>query len=367
MPKVVLSGYFGFNNAGDEAILAATVAALRELLPEVEITVLSHTPAETAAAYGVEAVERGNLTAVARALKTADLLVSGGGSLLQDVTSNRSIPYYLGVVALAKLYGKRVMLYGNGVGPVRGKFNRLLVRWLGNLVDRITVRDAGSAAVLAELGVTRPPVEVTADAVFTLTPARREVAEGVLSRAGVLPGRPRLGVSVRPWRHLERYKEALARAADTFAAVEEAEVVFLPMQYPADVEASLQVAGFMGRPARVVSERCDVPTVMALYGAMDVVLGMRLHALIFAALQGVPHLGVVYDPKVASFLEIVGQPVAGRVEDLDPDKAAAELASIWRRREEIRPHLERVAADLAQRAWRNAEVAVELLTREEKT
>ncbi|HHV57631.1 MAG TPA: polysaccharide pyruvyl transferase CsaB [Firmicutes bacterium] len=361
MPKVVLSGYFGFGNAGDEAILAATVAALRRVVPAVEITVLSGNPAETAAAYGVAAVERGNLSAVRQALRQADLLVSGGGSLLQDVTSNRSIPYYLGIVALAKVYGKKVMLYGNGVGPVRGRLNRLLVRCLGNLVDQITVRDAGSAAVLAELGVTRPPIEVTADAVFTLAPAGREAAEAVLARAGVPAGRPRLGISVRPWQRLEGYKAALARAAELFAAAEGVEVVFLPMQHPGDLEVSREVAALMRRPAWVVAERCAVPTVMALYGAMDLVLGMRLHALIFAALQGVPHLGVVYDPKVASFLQIAGQPVAGTVEDLDPEQAAAALTRVWREHEATRAHLLEVSTALAQRAWRNAELAAALL------
>lgn len=361
MPKVVLSGYFGFGNAGDEAMLAAQVAALRKLIPGVELTVLSGNPAETATAYAVAAVDRGNLTAVRRALREADLLVSGGGSLLQDVTSNRSIPYYLGIVALAKLYGKKVMLYGNGVGPVRGRFNRLLVRWLGNMVDLITVRDSGSAAVLKELGVTRPPVEITADPVFTLAPAGREAAEAVLAKTGVAPGRPRLGISVRPWRRLEGYKAAVARAVDAFAAAEGVEVVFLPMQHPADMELSDQVAGLMKVPARVVTERCDVPTVMALYGAMDVVLGMRLHALIFAALQGVPHLGIIYDPKVASFLKIVGQPEAGHVENLDPEQVLQGLVDVWRRKEEIRPQLLSVSADLAGRAWRNAELAAALV------
>ncbi len=107
MPKVVLSGYFGFGNAGDEAILAAEVAALRQLIPQVEITVLSGNPRKTAATYNVEAEPRGNLWALCRALRRADLLISGGGSLLQDITSNRSIPYYLGVMALAKLMGKK--------------------------------------------------------------------------------------------------------------------------------------------------------------------------------------------------------------------------------------------------------------------
>jgi polysaccharide pyruvyl transferase CsaB len=361
MPKVVLSGYFGFGNAGDEAILAAEVAALRQLIPQVEITVLSGNPRKTAATYNVEAEPRGNLWALCRALRRADLLISGGGSLLQDITSNRSIPYYLGVMALAKLMGKKVMLYGNGVGPIRNPFNRLLVRWLGNWVDLITVRDEGSKRVLQKLGVSRPPIVLTADAVFSLKPAPKDVAEKVLQRSGIGSERPRLGVSVRQWQGQQDYKEVLSDAIDKYVSEHKAQVVFLPLQHPGDVDASKEVRSFMEQPATIITECFDVPTTMALYGAMDMVLGMRLHALVFAALQAVPHVGIVYDPKVASFLDIVRQPVGGPVECLDGQHVAAQLSNLWERRRQVETDLEKAAQELAQLAWRNAELAVALL------
>lgn len=361
MPKVVLSGYFGFGNAGDEAILAAEVAALRQLIPDIEITVLSGNPSETAATYQVEAVPRGNVAAVWRALSSADLLISGGGSLLQDITSNRSIPYYLGVVALAKTLGKKVMLYANGVGPISHPFNRLLVRCLGNWVDLITVRDAGSKDTLKRLGVSRPPVVLTADAVFTLSPAAREVAEDVLQRGGVGLDRPRLGVSVRQWRGLEEYKEILSLAIDSFAQSHNFQVVFLPLQHPDDVVASEEVLSFMTAPGVIIRERCDVPTTMALYGAMDMVLGMRLHALVFAALQAVPHVGIVYDPKVASFLDIVQQPVGGMVDNLDGIGIAHQMACLWEQRQKAQANLKAATKKLSDLAWRNAKLAVALL------
>lgn len=361
MPKVVLSGYFGFDNAGDEAILAAEVAALRELIPQVKITVLSGNPKETATTYQVQAVPRGNLLAVAKALRGADLLISGGGSLLQDVTSNRSIPYYLGVVALAKMLGKKVMLYGNGVGPIRRPFNRWLVRWLGNWVDLITVRDQGSKSILQAVGVTEPPLVLTADAVFSLAPASREVAEGVLRRGGVGSDRPRIGVSVRDWQDQHGFKLAMAEAIDEFAKKQGAEVVFLPLQHPSDVVASEYVCSFMEQPATIIVARTDVPTTMALYGAMDIVLGVRLHALVFAALQAVPHVGIVYDPKVASFLDIVGQPVGGLVENLDGQEVANKLTRLWQGRQQAKIELKTMAVELAQLAWHNAELAVGLI------
>ena len=96
--RVVLSGYFGFDNVGDEAILFSIIRALRKLEPSVDITVLSNNPAETAATYGVETVNRWNIGEVRAALKSADGLISGGGSLMQDATSWKSIPYYSAVI-----------------------------------------------------------------------------------------------------------------------------------------------------------------------------------------------------------------------------------------------------------------------------
>lgn len=361
MPKVVLSGYFGFGNAGDEAILAAEIAALRRLLPAIDIVVLSGNPSETASTYRVKAVARDNLIAVTKALSRTDLLISGGGSLLQDITSNRSISYYLGVVALAKLLGKKAMLYGNGVGPINHPFNRCLVRRLGNWVDLITVRDAGSKDTLKQLGVHRPPIKLTADEVFTLSPAQNETARAVLARGGVVFDKPCLGVSVRHWGGLTDYKRQMANAIDVFVQKHDFQAVFLPLQHPDDITASEEVCSFMKQPAIIIRELSDIQTIMALYGAMDIVLGIRLHALVFAALQAVPHVGIVYDPKVASFLDIVRQPVGGFVNDLNGVAIAGQLTELWGKRAQIQIRLQTLAGDLAGLAWQNAKLAVSLL------
>ncbi len=168
MSRVVLSGYYGFGNAGDEAVLAAMIKALRRVEPQLSLTVLSARPEETARQYGVSAVSRTSVGAIWRAIAAADLLISGGGGLLQDVTGGGSIPYYLGVVWIAQLLKKPVFFYAQGVGPVRKLAGRLLVRRIVNRVEAITVRDGESAAELRRLGVTRPPIAVTADPVFGL-------------------------------------------------------------------------------------------------------------------------------------------------------------------------------------------------------
>ena len=101
MYNILISGYYGFNNIGDESILRTVIDNLREKLPQVDITVLSQSPAQTAEKYGVKAAARMNPWAILRSVRRCDMLLSGGGSLLQDATSGRSILYYLFILRLA--------------------------------------------------------------------------------------------------------------------------------------------------------------------------------------------------------------------------------------------------------------------------
>ena len=118
MYNILISGYYGFDNIGDESILRTLVTSLRERIPDCSLTVLSHDPAATREKYGVEAVERMSPLAIARAVRRCDMLISGGGSLLQDVTSSKSLHYYLAIIRFAQLLGKKVFIYSQGIGPI---------------------------------------------------------------------------------------------------------------------------------------------------------------------------------------------------------------------------------------------------------
>lgn len=166
MRTVVLSGYYGFDNAGDEALLAAIVGTLQKLRPDIHLMVFSANPERTQKMHGVEAISRFNIINLIKTLRRADLLLSGGGSLLQDVTSWRSILYYLGVVMLALWLKTPVMFYAQGIGPIRRTWARWLTRQVGNRVQLITLRDEDSYQELRLLGVSRPPIYVTADPVL---------------------------------------------------------------------------------------------------------------------------------------------------------------------------------------------------------
>ena len=357
MSKIVISGYYGFGNAGDEAMLAAMISSFRRLEPAAEFTVLSGNPAETQLRHGVRAVYRMNALEILRAIAGCDLVVSGGGSLLQTVTSERSLYYYLSVMLLGKLLGKPVMIYAQGVGPVRGAAARGAVRHIGNMLDLITVRDAGSLLELQSIGISRPPVYVTADPVLSLPPADAAFGREVLLRHGLASG-PIVGFSVREWQNMDHYKKVFAAVADRLAAAG-AYPVFIPMQKP-DVAAAAQIASYMRQPAIVLDGEYRTDELLSLVGNLDMLIGIRLHALIFAAVMDVPLLGVSYDPKVERFLESIGRRAAGTLENISVNGLWTQAQSLLAAAPPARCPYEQVKP-LRQQAFHSAELAMGLL------
>ena len=144
MVNILISGYYGFDNIGDESILRTLVSSLREHIPDCSLTVLSHNPASTREKYGVEAVERMSPMAILRAVKKCDMLISGGGSLLQDVTSSKSLHYYLSIIRCAQFFRKKVFIYSQGIGPIDRPGNRRAAAKALKKADGIVVRDERS-------------------------------------------------------------------------------------------------------------------------------------------------------------------------------------------------------------------------------
>ena len=334
MSKIVISGYYGFNNAGDEAMLTAILASLRAADPQVELTVISGNPTDTRSRHKVESVYRFNALKIRQVLREADLLISGGGSLLQDVTSKKSLFYYLTILAAAKLMGKKVMLYAQGIGPIRNKLMRSVTHLIVNRVDMITVRDNDSAAELEQMGVDRNLIQVTADAVMSLERRSRYKGLDLLLKAGLDPERPMIGVSVRRWSDdTECYRE-LGKALGRLCEREKVQIVLLPLQYPADIEACEWLSSFISADNKdIVLLRGPYSTeeFMSVIGNLKILIGMRLHALIFAAVMQVPLLAVSYDPKVDSFVREIGGRAAGSVTSLTASQVVDAVNSMWDR------------------------------------
>lgn len=364
MADVVISGYYGFGNAGDEAILAGITQSLSALQPGLSFVVLSGDPAATGREHGLPAISRTDARAVWAAIGQSRLVISGGGSLLQDVTSPFTLPYYLGVVAMGLLRRRPVACCAQGIGPVQTALGRLLLRSVVSRVPLVTVRDADSAATLAGLGVRRPQVVVTADAALALAPGQAERGRQHLAAAGlrVGAGTPLIGVSVRAWeRNNPHLFAALAAAVDRLAQSEGGAVVLIPMQSPGDLPATAAVRERLQSPALVFDAGGAYRQVLDVVAALDVMVGLRYHALVFAAMAGVPPVGISYDPKVDGFLRSLGDEPAGTTAALSAEQLERAARAALQQRQTWAGRVSGKMAALRAAAAENARLTLALL------
>ena len=363
MTCIALSGYYGFYNIGDEAILEVIISILRHRIPEVRIVVLSADPDYTGRTFGVEAVSRTHLPSIIRTLKSADLLISGGGGLLQDTTSFRSVAYYLSIMEAALLIGKKVAVFAQGMGPLH---RPLALRWVKrvlNRVDLISVRDSISADFLAELGINKN-VRIAADPVFSLRPANEEEITSFWRSEGVDIGEKDLlvGVALRPFPQgpslgaeiFETIMQACLYLEDKYGA----RFVFLPYHLKKDLPLAKKIASGLSQQSLVIERAITAREMISLIGGLDLLLGMRLHALIFAAISGVSFVALPYDPKINALLTTLGKKpfpsldeltLEQLIEDLDlalSAKGETDKGELALRIEELKGEVEKSALDL---------------------
>ncbi|MEC0243195.1 polysaccharide pyruvyl transferase CsaB [Paenibacillus dokdonensis] len=332
---IVISGYYGFKNSGDEAVLSSILTALEEKGKQAGVqinpVVLSIDPEWTSSTYGVQSVHRMKLGEVRQALKNSSGLISGGGSLLQDATSPKTIPYYLGVIKLAQWMNKPVFIYSQGIGPVNRKLFNPLIKNAFKKCEYISVRDVQSAELLQSMGLQGSRIQVVPDPVMGLTPEPDNVAAIAPDADQQLPV---IGVSVRYWDPKRRELQGIAEGLRAFCEKQPVHLRFLPFHFPGDEKASQEIIGQLGDIASggskvsVCREAVHPGQMLAEVGRCDLVIGMRLHSLIYAANRLVPLIGVSYDPKINHFLKRLDITPVGTSSSLDPGKLTAEISRL---------------------------------------
>lgn len=211
---MTICGAYGKGNAGDEAILKAILRQLQHIDPDMPICVLSHNPKSTRLTHHVGAAYVFNPFSFLPVMRRSKLYISGGGSLIQNQTSTRSLNYYLLSIRLAKLTGNRVLMYGCGIGPVNGEASRKrAARVIDRNVDAITLREDLSAEELRAMGVTKPKIYVTADPALLLEPGLEGAVDGFLLGNNMDPaGRYALFV-LRDWPGFAEKKQVFMESA----------------------------------------------------------------------------------------------------------------------------------------------------------
>jgi len=359
--SVIVSGYYGFDNSGDDAILKAIVKDLKKMDSEIKISALSNNPKSTEEVYGIRAYKRLNIFEVIKGISSSDMLISGGGSLLQDVTSTRSILYYLSVISIAKMLKKSVIVYANGIGPINKKLNRTLTRKVLNKVDLITLRDFNSKKTLEEIGVNNEMI-VTSDPVFTLEPSNRERVDEIFLEEGIPKDQPLIGISVRSWKNSRNLIEVVSKAIGYIENSYNIKIVLIPMHYPEDLEISLEIAERANSSnCYVVKNKYGVEDIMGIINRLELIIAMRLHSLIYAATQAVPMIGLVYDPKVDGLLEMLNIEEKCSVENLELVELCSLIEKVWNNKEDIRIKLTDIREKLREKALENVKMALDIL------
>jgi len=298
--RILLSGYYGLGNLGDEAILAGLAGALRERGHAP--LVLSGDPAATEAEHGLLARHR--TRGLLGALASADVVVSGGGGLLQDKTSARSLSYYLWIVRLARWFGRPVAVYGQSFGPLSPAGRARVQRELRGVP--LFLRDQQSLRLAADLGL---DASLVGDAALLLERPRPQGG----TRRGAEPARspggdPHAGagpVVLVPRGGYDQYNDVLERLAPSLEAAGRslAVVAF----HPEEDRLPAQRVAAAASCAKTLTAATVADAVDLLAGASYVV-SARLHGNILAAVAGVGFAGLSYDPKVAGFLEQASAP-----------------------------------------------------------
>lgn len=365
MAVIGIGGSYGGLNLGDEAILTAMLGSLRAAsAAEHEFVVFSRDADATMASQDVDravATRDVSRDAVIPEIERLDLFLLGGGGILYDGEARA----YLRDVRLAQERGIPTFAYAVGAGPLRDPVDRQMVAEVVTAMDGVTTRDEGSKRALEEAGV-ECDIVVTADPALLLEPAPFDGE--MLAGEGVAGAQRLVGLSVRePGGAAGDVDEAayhglLAHAADFVVHRVDADVLFVPMEHD-DIRHSHAVIGAMRAADRAHVLRRDYGPrqLLGLMRHFDMVVGMRLHVLIFAAISWVPFLPLPYAGKVSDFVEALGMAVPAAVEAESAGTLLAAIDQAWDDRAAERNRLSDTVDGLRERAGRTAGLALSLV------
>ena len=296
--KILISGYYGFGNLGDEAILRTLLRIVQSRYPKAELVVLSKRPEETERLYGFRALNRWNLIDIISELKSTSLFISGGGGLIQDRTSWRSPLYYLALIKLAKRFCPVVML-GQGIGPISRGWVRLLTWRVARELDLAVVRDSQSAQELIAANLDEDKIETACDLAVLNWPFWERVRDSWDSASYV-------GVCLSKDLKSSAVPE-MARQLDAVHAMTNLPTLFIMFNPEEDRDISERVANSMSSPTQLIAPSLD--DLRDCYSQIRYLIGMRLHSLIYALLAKRSFVAISDDPKQQRFLSQISDQI----------------------------------------------------------
>ena len=317
---MTLSNSYGTSNVGDQAILISLTENLRKHLPKLEIDALSLWPEITQKRHPyIKAINSGIIRGVLetfKSIRSSEILIIGGGGLIQDSSSFGNLVFHLSRVLIAKLFGTKVIGIGLGIGPLKKNTSRLLTKIILNIFETIFVRDKESLKLLEKIGVAKNKIILSSDLALLLERNGKE--EGVTTKISNLKkGNKRLlGISLRPepgnHKKPSNSSEVYTLFVNTVIGfvndcieANNTHVVFISM-HP---EQDDIIAEFMKKQLKkpecftIITGKISPKTIKSCIAQLDILIGMRLHAIIFSALENIPFIAIDYDRKVRYFCQ----------------------------------------------------------------
>lgn len=360
----VLMGYYGFNNSGDETLLYSMIKNLRKQKEDVRLLVLSKAPKETEKTYGVYSMNRYNLIGAKRELKNSRLFIFGGGSLIQDVTSSKSLWYYLNILRLALKVKIPVMLYANGIGPVNNQKNRNNVAKILNKVDLITLRDELSLEEIKKMGV-KANALVTADPALSMEGIDSKTSRELLENEGISKDRKLLGISMRDWKDCTAdFWDKFSSCVDEICKKYDLLPVILPLKQPEDFAVSQKIQSGLESESYILRKKYNAEEIVGITGECELVIGMRLHSLIYAAAKGIPAIGISYDPKVKGFVDYIGTSKNVEIKDFTEEELLNIADYIMKNKDGIKEELRKKTDTFKEKVEKTASLAMEFINKQ---
>lgn len=279
MVKALISGYYGYKNFGDETILKVLTEHLKSL--DVDVTVISSDTEYTENIYGVKSVGNFDILSIIKAVKSADVLISGGGSLLQDVTSFKSLVYYLFIIMLGVIFNKKIIIFAQGIGPLNGKLSRIITKELLKYCSYISVRDENSLKLLSDWKIN---AKLVSDPVFSLN-----IKE--------MPKTNAVGIQLRECKSLN-YTLLNKLAQLINEKFSDRKILLLSLQDALDIEPAKKFENILHTINPEIQTEIVSDNITERISGLEYLFAMRYHAIVIALLSGVKTCAINYDIKV---------------------------------------------------------------------
>lgn len=395
MPTILIGGYYGAGNIGDEAILACIVSELRAHFQsrlDLSFIVLSWEPKKTSNEFGVEAIHWKDINGLLDAALRSNLIILGGGGLFFDYwgidpdtylrKSSWDITAYGSLPLLAKLLDIPCMIYAVGIGPLKTDLARHHTRLAFECCQVATVRDEASMDLLRQIGFSEdasnaPLMKVLPDPVFALTHSLEDESwvDDLLYQHHIKSGVPLMGINLRYWDFEEpmgTWLTSVANGVQVFLRNNrKIQVLLMPFQNKKDssltndAQVLKQLANLIGMSERIylIDDPITPQKMQALIKRCTVMLGMRMHSIIMSINTMTPVIALSYATKVQSVMQYVGlEEFCNTTLNLNANDLAKQIQKAWDQREKIGLKLQSLHEGLKIKSKEHAHLALNLLS-----